>query len=102
ANGTGSLVKIYDKTEKIFASGSVNAGKGYGVRKSDKFAHQFSSRPAIYGVPKSGRYALPAGAIVIKGHKKLFKQFGSKDLSFRSSRKLRSGYSRRSSRRSLR
>ncbi len=96
ANG---LVKIYNKTDQIFASGSVNAGSGYGVKKSDKFTHKFSSKPAIYGVPKSGRYSLPAGAIVIKGAKKLFKQFGSKSPSFRSSRRLRS---RSSYRRSLR
>ena len=90
-----SLVKIYAKTEQIFATGSVNAGT-HGIKKSDKFTHKFTSRPAIYGVPVTGRYTLPKGAIVIKGPKALFKSFGSKEFpSFRSSKRLRSSRSRR-------
>lgn len=82
---SSGLVKIYDKAEQIFATGSVNAGT-HGIKYSDKFTHKFTTKPSIFGVPRTGKYTLPAGAIVIKGAKRLFRTFGSKELSRRSLR----------------
>lgn len=77
-----SLQKIYGKTLEIRATASVNSstpeGRAAGVRKSTRFYHKFTSKPAIYGVKKSGMYRLPAGALVIKGRKKLFRHYGPK------------------------
>lgn len=73
------LVHIYDKCEKIFVQGSANSGS-YGIRRTDKFVHSFTSRPEVLVTVKSGTYYLPKGSVVLRprsGDKPLLRFYGT-------------------------